>query len=186
MDLQGISVADSGMNNNNSGGYYDKVFVAKASDVDGIVLNPAPTTPEESVEIAWADITIGGTGLVEVACQEGSVSVTDEEIGETDGISFKTKLTFNVSTHTAKNLGFSAMTTNAHLVYFVIDFATDKVRVIGTDKSHARREAGSGVTGGGKREDYKHGQQTWVCYGTTPAPFVTGATVTDLEGAVGS
>lgn len=185
MELQNVSVADSGMNNRNIGGYLPKVYAIKVTDIEGMAYPDSPTNPEDICKIAFADLTFNGN-LARLTCQEGSVMLDSVEVGETDGAAYNNEVSFKLSGNDAKTVGLKAAIGNAHLVLFVVDDATGVVRALGTNDRPARRVAGDGVKSGGKVEEFKHAAVKFGCPGALPAAFITGCTVDDLEALVGS
>jgi hypothetical protein len=177
MDIQSLTVQDSGMNNGNAGGTYPFIFVVKHADVNGLTTTANPSNPDDIPVINYAGLS-GLTGLKKIEITEQTGKVTDELIGDTDGKSFSSTLEFHVPGSSAKNLGFAAASKNARLV-FIVPEENGTLRVVGNLVNPARFESFSADTGA-SREDRKGGTYTFKTFGNTPAPILTNATVDTL------
>lgn len=184
MNLEGLTVANSGVGLPGSGGTGVYIWIAKAMDVEGLDLPANPATPSAIPKIALSDLTI--SGLTKFEIREMSGAVRHEKIGELDGRSFKNTAEFELSGSSDVVLGFDAATANARLVIFMEEHTGGNIRVVGTRKSPARDHDSEGGGTGAKREDWKGSKFKFTSYAECPAPIVTGATYTSLDALVGS
>jgi hypothetical protein len=170
VDLQDFIEQDE----NNMGGLPDEVYVAKAEDVANWPTLPNLTGTQEQQAVLTGNFQLKSTKAfkrVRVTLDTGSL--TSEEQGEVDGVSYKHMLKLFKSGLHAKDLGFGGITKNTGLVWVVPD-ANGKRFVVGSKLFPARRQTG-GTSGTGEGVAGRRGTElTFFSYGNTPAPLYNG------------
>ena len=156
----------------NMGGLIGEIYAILASDVESITLAPDGVT-------ATAIVLKAGKKFSRIYFTKDTGKVEDAEVGERDGGSFETSLSFFSPGNSATLLKLKKMFNNGGFIFVAMD-AQGQMRIVGSKLYPAYREPGN-ITTGGTPTERRGGTFNFKAASNSPALIFTG-TVT-LEAA---
>ncbi len=163
----------------NMGGIKNKGQFCLHSDILEFPDVPAEITDPDLAAVIDEDITFKATKCFkDIYCTTGKGSVIDEQVGERDCASWKSKGKIFFPGTKAQALGAAAAYQNADLVFLIHESsAAGGKRLIGT-KDHPARIVMSSITSGETGDGVKGWTFEVEAEGETPAPIYTGVVTT--------
>lgn len=159
----------------NMGGIKNKGYFCLMADIDDLPDVPAEITDPDIAAVITTDITFIATKCwKEIYCTTGKGSVTDEQVGERDCTSWKSKGKIFFPGTKAQALGAAAAYQNADMCFLLPESsAAGGNRLIGT-KDHPARIVMQSITTGETSDGVKGWTFEVEVEGETPAPIYSG------------
>ena len=152
-------------------GYY--ALISDIANFPELPVNPASPEEEVTLESTTGFTFITGKNFLKIYSTQETASVISEPQGEVDGQSFVHKAKIFYPGSEAAAMAFMKAVNNANMVFVFEEASGGARRVVGSVAFPAKCKPSH--TTGEKTADRKGMTIEIQSYGTTPAPFYTGA-----------